>query len=165
MSNGVCGLWVSTVNHIKSRFNNLSFDFINVGSVVFSALLERKHIFPARRPTSCSWLFREERGGLLGVRFGEGEAGCRGSSSAGSEPDMASPGLSPSPAPEKTTITLGRGSVRLSWMKRLTRVVAAGSGLKDGDWRSRPQPPEPLEALDPFCCMHSAGQLSAPDAA
>lgn len=134
---------------------------------MLSGSLEWKHAFPARRPTSCSWLFREERGGLLGARFGEWEAGCRASSSAGSEPDMASPGLSPSPAPEKTTITLGRGSVRLSWMKRLTRVVAAaGSGLKDGDWRSRPpQPPEPLEALDPFCCMHSAGQLSAPDAA
>lgn len=46
-------------------------------------------------------------------------------------------------------------------MKRLTRV-AAGSGLKDRDWRSLLlQPSEPLEPLEPFCCMRAAGQLSA----
>ncbi|CAG5870839.1 unnamed protein product [Menidia menidia] len=46
-------------------------------------------------------------------------------------------------------------------MNRLTRVVAEGSGLKEGDWRSLLQPSEPLEPLEPFCCMHAAGQLSA----
>lgn len=87
----------------------------------------------AQRPTSCSWVFSGACSGLLRARLGEGDAGFRKSSSAESELDMASLGFSVSPAAEKTTITLGSGSVRLSWMKRLTRVVAAGSGLKDRD--------------------------------
>ncbi|TNN61997.1 hypothetical protein EYF80_027832 [Liparis tanakae] len=47
-------------------------------------------------------------------------------------------------------------------MNRRTRVVAAGSGLKDRAWRSLapPQPSEPLEPLEPFCCMRAASQLS-----
>lgn len=115
---------------------------------------------PVRRPTSCSCVFSGERSGLLTVKLGAGEAGFRKSSSAESELDMASPGFSVSPAGENTTITLGRGSVRLSWMNLLTRVVAAGSGLKDRAWRSLLQPSEPLEPLEPFCCMRAAGQLS-----
>lgn len=70
--------------------------------------------FMEKRPTSCSWVFSEERSGVLRVRLGEGEAGFRNSSSTESELDMASPGFSVSPAAENTTITLGRGSVRLS---------------------------------------------------
>lgn len=110
----------------------------------------------AERHTSCSWVLREDRSGLLG----EGEAGFRTSSSAaGSELDIASLGLSVSPAAENTTITLGRGSDRLSWINRLTRVVAAGIGLKEErGWRSLlPHPSEPLEPLEPFCCMHAEG--------
>lgn len=95
------------------------------------------------------------------VRLGAGEAGFRKSSPAESELDMASPGFSVSPAAENTTITLGRGSVRRSWMNLLTRVVAAGSGLNDKDWRSLLQPSEPFEPLEPFCCMRATGQLSA----
>lgn len=114
-----------------------------------------------KRPTSCSCVPSEERSGLLRVKLGAGEAGFRNSSSAESELDMASPGFSVSPAAENTTITLGRGSVRLSWMNLLTRVVAAGSGLKDRDWRSLLQPSEPLEPLEPFCCMRAASQPSA----
>lgn len=113
-----------------------------------------------RRPTSCSCVFSVERSDLLTVKLGAGEAGFRNSSSAESELDMASPGFSVSPAGENTTITLGRGSARLSWMNLLTRVVAAGSGLKDRDWRSLLQPSETLEPLEPFCCMRAAGQLS-----
>lgn len=67
-----------------------------------------------KRPTSCSCVLSAERSGLLRVKFGAGEAGFRNSSSAESELDMASPGFSVSPAAENTTITLGRGSVRLS---------------------------------------------------
>lgn len=129
-------------------------------AVLFGGLCHCFFFFMEKRPTSCSWVFSEERSGVLRVRLGEGEAGFRNSSSTESELDMASPGFSVSPAAENTTITLGRGSVRLSWMKRLTRV-AAGSGLKDRDWRSLLlQPSEPLEPLEPFCCMRAAGQLS-----
>ncbi len=108
------------------------------------------------RPTSCS---APARSGLLRGKLGAGEAGLRSSSSAESAVDMASPGFSLSPAAEKTTITLGRGSVRRSCMNRLTRVVAAGSGLKD--CRSLLPPSEPLEPLEPFCCMRAASRLTA----
>lgn len=71
----------------------------------------------------------------------------------------ASFAFSGSPAAEKTTITLGSGSDRLSWMKRLTLVVAAaGSGLKDRARRSRPEPSELVEPPEPFCCMRAAGR-------
>lgn len=117
------------------------------------------------RPTSCSSCgLGAGRSGLLRLRFGEGAGGFRKSSSAESELDMASLGFSLFPVPENTTITLGRGSVRLSWMKRLTRVVAEGSsGLSDGDCRSLLplllQPSWPLEPLEPFCCIRATEQL------
>lgn len=69
----------------------------------------------------------------------------------------ASFAFSVSPVAEKTTITLGSGSDRLSWMKRLTLVVAAGSGLNDRARRSLPEPSELFEPLEPFCCMRAAG--------
>lgn len=83
-------------------------------AVLLGGLCHCFFFFMEKRPTSCSWVFSEERSGVLRVRLGEGEAGFRNSSSTESELDMASPGFSVSPAAENTTITLGRGSVRLS---------------------------------------------------
>lgn len=96
---------------------------------------------------------------MLTVEPAGGEAGFRKSSSARSVLDMASASfaLSVSPVAENTTITLGRGSDRLSWMNRLTLVVAAGSGLNDRAKRSLPEPSELFEPLEPFCCMRAAG--------